>query len=59
MLSNSGSLSPRHGVVAIPADAITEVLAPAEALAAKEVQIRSELAGGLALADALKKFGHV
>jgi 4-hydroxy-4-methyl-2-oxoglutarate aldolase len=47
------------GVIVIPAKVLIDVLTRAETLTATEVQIRSELSNGLALADALKKFGHV
>jgi hypothetical protein len=35
------------------------VLERAEELGAREAQIRTELAGGLSLSEALAKFGHV
>jgi regulator of RNase E activity RraA len=47
------------GVIVIPRALIIDVLARAEGLTAKEVRIRQELANGLSLADALRKFGHV
>jgi regulator of RNase E activity RraA len=47
------------GVIVIPGRVVSDVLARAEALTAKEVQIRAELSNGLTLADALDKFGHV
>jgi regulator of RNase E activity RraA len=47
------------GVIVIPSEILNDVLTRAEALTAKEVQIRSELSNGLTLADALEKFGHV
>jgi 4-hydroxy-4-methyl-2-oxoglutarate aldolase len=47
------------GVIVVPANVVNEVLNKAEALTAKEVQIRHELSNGLTLADALTKFGHV
>ncbi len=37
----------------------SEVLERAEAIGAKEKEIRAELAAGLSLAEALAKFGHV
>jgi regulator of RNase E activity RraA len=43
----------------IPAELAEEVLQRAEELGAREVQIRSELASGLSLSEALAKFGHV
>ena len=52
-------LGDEDGLVVIPADCMDEVLAKAEELTQKEVQIRAELAKGLSLAGALAKFGHV
>jgi 4-hydroxy-4-methyl-2-oxoglutarate aldolase len=47
------------GAVVIPAAVVEEVLEQAEAIGAKEREIRSDLAAGLSLGDALAKYGHV
>jgi 4-hydroxy-4-methyl-2-oxoglutarate aldolase len=47
------------GAIVIPGAVAEHVLGRAEALGAAETQIRQELEGGLTLADALAKFGHV
>lgn len=47
------------GAIVVPAGVAEQVLERAEALGAREVQIRTELAGGLSLSEALAKFGHV
>jgi 4-hydroxy-4-methyl-2-oxoglutarate aldolase len=47
------------GGVVIPAAVVEDVLEKAEAIGAKEGEIRGELAAGLSLADALAKYGHV
>jgi regulator of RNase E activity RraA len=52
-------LADADGALVVPAGVAERVLERAEALQAREVQIRTELAGGLSLADALAKFGHV
>lgn len=52
-------LADDDGAIAIPAAHVTSVLEEAERLTRKEEEIRSELAKGLSLSDALKKFGHV
>jgi 4-hydroxy-4-methyl-2-oxoglutarate aldolase len=52
-------LADEDGAVVIPAALIAQVLEQAENLTRKEVAIRSELSAGLALAEALKKYGHV
>jgi 4-hydroxy-4-methyl-2-oxoglutarate aldolase len=52
-------LGDEDGVVVVPMDCLEEVLAKAEELTQKEVQIRAELAKGLTLAEALAKYGHV
>jgi regulator of RNase E activity RraA len=52
-------LADEDGAIAIPAAAVDEVLAQAEAMGAREQQIRTELASGLSLSEALAKFGHV
>lgn len=52
-------LADADGAIAIPADIAEQVLVQAEVLQAREVEIRREIGGGLALSDALAKFGHV
>jgi 4-hydroxy-4-methyl-2-oxoglutarate aldolase len=52
-------LGDEDGVLVIPAAVVEEVLKQAEAIGAKEREIRSDLAAGLSLADALDKYGHV
>jgi regulator of RNase E activity RraA len=52
-------LGDKDGVIVIPSSVVEEVLERAEALGAREVQIRAELANGLSLSEALAKFGHV
>lgn len=52
-------LADADGAIVIPAGVAEQVLERAEELGAREVQIRSELAAGLTLSDALAKFGHV
>lgn len=52
-------LGDSDGVIVIPSSVVVEVLERAEALGAREVQIRAELANGLSLSEALAKFGHV
>jgi len=52
-------LADEDGVIAVPADVAVQVLERAEALGAREVEIRAQLERGLSLADALAKFGHV
>jgi 4-hydroxy-4-methyl-2-oxoglutarate aldolase len=47
------------GAVVIPAAVVDEVLEKAEAIGLREQEIRNELAGGLSLAEALARFGHV
>lgn len=47
------------GVMVIPAPIVSEVLEESDRLTKTEVMIRKELSGGLSLADALKKYGHV
>lgn len=47
------------GAVVVPADAVDDVLARAEALTATEIRIREALAAGRSLADCLDEFGHV
>ena len=52
-------LADEDGAIVIPADVVTSVLARAEELTAKEVQIRAHLSAGMSLEEALKTFGHV
>lgn len=52
-------LGDEDGVIVVPAGMTVQVLERAEALGAREVEIRAELERGLSLADALAKFGHV
>lgn len=52
-------LGDEDGVIVIPGGVAVQALEGAEALGAREVQIRAELQRGLALADALRRFGHV
>lgn len=52
-------LADDDGAIVIPAGVAVPVLEHAEALGAREVEIRREIAGGLSLADALARFGHV
>jgi 4-hydroxy-4-methyl-2-oxoglutarate aldolase len=47
------------GALVVPAAAVEEVLERAEAIGAREREIRGELSSGLSLADALAKYGHV
>jgi regulator of RNase E activity RraA len=52
-------LADEDGALVIPAAVVQEVLEKAEEIGAKEREIRSDLASGLSLADALAKYGHV
>jgi 4-hydroxy-4-methyl-2-oxoglutarate aldolase len=52
-------LADADGAIVVPAEHAEHVLERAEALGAREVEIRNELAGGLSLSEALAKFGHV
>ena len=52
-------LADGDGAIVVPADVVEPVLARAEALGARKAEIRSELASGLSLAEALARFGHV
>ena len=52
-------LADADGAIVVPAAVAEQVLERAEALGVREVQIRTELAGGLSLSEALAKFGHV
>lgn len=52
-------LADDDGAIAIPAAVVEETLERAEAIGAKEKEIRADIAAGLSLADALAKYGHV
>ena len=52
-------LADEDGAIAIPNEQVDEVLSRAEAMTQAEVKVREALRGGLSLADALAKFGHV
>ena len=52
-------LADADGTIVVPAAVAEQVLERAEELGTREVQIRTELAGGLSLSEALAKFGHV
>jgi 4-hydroxy-4-methyl-2-oxoglutarate aldolase len=52
-------LADTDGAIVVPAAMVEDVLQRAEALGTREVQIRSDLAAGLSLSEALAKFGHV
>jgi regulator of RNase E activity RraA len=52
-------LADTDGAIVIPAAVAEHVLERAEELGRREVQIRTELASGLSLSEALAKFGHV
>lgn len=52
-------LGDEDGALVIPAAVVLEVLERAEEMGATEQQIRSDLASGLSLSDALAKYGHV
>jgi 4-hydroxy-4-methyl-2-oxoglutarate aldolase len=52
-------LADADGAIVVPAAVAEQVLERAEELGTREVQIRTELAGGLPLSEALAKFGHV
>jgi 4-hydroxy-4-methyl-2-oxoglutarate aldolase len=52
-------LADADGVIVVPAAVAEQVLVRGEELGMREVQIRTELAGGLSLSEALAKFGHV
>jgi regulator of RNase E activity RraA len=47
------------GAIVVPAALALEVVERAETMVARERSIRSELAGGLSLTEALARFGHV
>jgi 4-hydroxy-4-methyl-2-oxoglutarate aldolase len=52
-------LADADGAIAIPAEVAVPVLEHAEALGAREREIRREISAGLSLGEALAKFGHV
>ena len=52
-------LADEDGAIVIPAAVVVGVLDHAEALSAREAEIRRAIAGGLSLAQALARFGHV
>jgi 4-hydroxy-4-methyl-2-oxoglutarate aldolase len=52
-------LADADGAIVIPAASVERVLEAAEAIGWRERRMRAELAGGLSLADALERFGHV
>lgn len=52
-------LADEDGALVVPASLVAQVLDDAEKLTRTEVAIRSELAAGLTLAEALRKYGHV
>ncbi len=52
-------LADEDGALAIPAAVTEQVLDQAERMGEREAAIRTEIAAGLSLADALAKFGHV
>jgi 4-hydroxy-4-methyl-2-oxoglutarate aldolase len=52
-------LADADGAIVVPAAVAEQVLERAEGLGEREVQIRTELAAGLSLSEALAKFGHV
>ena len=52
-------LADDDGAIVVPAKLVEDVLVEAERLTLNEARIREELGKGLALSDALAKFGHV
>lgn len=52
-------LADDDGAIAIPTAVVESVLEQAEAMGAREEEIRAEIATGLSLSEALAKFGHV
>ena len=52
-------LADEDGAIVIPAEHVERVLQRAERLTQTETRIRAELAQGLSLQEALKRFGHV
>jgi regulator of RNase E activity RraA len=52
-------LADEDGAIVIPVEHVESVLLESERLTAIEKNIRKEIASGLTLAEALKKYGHV
>ena len=52
-------LADEDGGIVIPIEHVESVLVEAERLTVIEKNIRKEIANGLSLAEALKKYGHV
>ena len=52
-------LADDDGAIVIPAAVVEQTLARAEAIGAKEQEIRADIAAGMSLSDALAKYGHV
>ncbi|NCX67298.1 MAG: RraA family protein, partial [Burkholderiaceae bacterium] len=52
-------LADEDGAIVIPVEHVHTVLVEAERLTEIEKNIRKEIANGLTLAEALKKYGHV
>ena len=52
-------LADEDGAIVIPLEHTLSVLEEAERLTIVEKKIRKEIASGMSLADALKKYGHV
>ena len=52
-------LADEDGAIVIPFEHVLSVLVEAERLTSVEKNIRKEIADGMSLADALKKYGHV
>lgn len=52
-------LGDEDGVIVIPQSIVQSVLIRSEELTATEVRIRADVSGGLTLAQALQKYGHV
>ena len=52
-------LADEDGAIVIPVEHVESVLVEAERLTEIEKNIRKDIANGLTLAEALKKYGHV
>lgn len=52
-------LADEDGALAIPAAVAERVLEQAEAIGRREAEIRTQIASGLSLSEALERFGHV
>jgi 4-hydroxy-4-methyl-2-oxoglutarate aldolase len=52
-------LADDDGAIVIPAAVVEQTLERAEAIGAKEQEIRADIAAGMSLSDALAKYGHV